>query len=260
MTNEIQNIALYTNRMRKSLLDKLFFLDKTYDPITAVVDFGCADGALIKAMQVFFPEYTYLGYDNNKEMVKRARAQNKEAFFFSDWERVLAMLDNLAQRNQALLNVSSCVHEVYSYGSPPDIEQFWERVFSSGFEYVAIRDMVRPSITNAHIPDENISVLKSEFPTQTYDFEGQYGSLSEPVNFAHFMLKYPYEDNWHRELLEDYFAVSAKNIMTRAHYTGIYEIVYSEEYTLPYIKQRIKSDFGFDFNIPTHFKVLFKRK
>ena len=46
--------------MKKSLLDKLFFLDKIDSEI--IVDFGCANGELIKFMYNLFPNYIYIGY------------------------------------------------------------------------------------------------------------------------------------------------------------------------------------------------------
>jgi len=33
--------------MQKSALDKMFFMDKVFEPFDAIVDFGCANGKLI---------------------------------------------------------------------------------------------------------------------------------------------------------------------------------------------------------------------
>ena len=38
-----------------------------------IVDFGCADGALIREMNKVLPDINYIGYDNNSEMIKIAR-------------------------------------------------------------------------------------------------------------------------------------------------------------------------------------------
>ena len=44
---QINNIDVYTAGMQKSLSDKLFFVDKV-DDISRIVDFGCADGSLLR--------------------------------------------------------------------------------------------------------------------------------------------------------------------------------------------------------------------
>ena len=46
----------------KSIPDKMFFIDKVFDPFSSIVDFGCANGELIKALQALFDEYRYVGY------------------------------------------------------------------------------------------------------------------------------------------------------------------------------------------------------
>lgn len=38
---------IYLHRMQKSVLDKMFFADKVFEPIEAIVDFGCANGKLV---------------------------------------------------------------------------------------------------------------------------------------------------------------------------------------------------------------------
>ena len=62
----INNYDVYNKRMDKSFQDKLFFLDKIKDSVEAVVDFGCADGALIRHLSEFeFTNIKLVGYDSN---------------------------------------------------------------------------------------------------------------------------------------------------------------------------------------------------
>jgi len=49
---KINDYEIYTYRMKKRLLDKMFFLDKFFEPIENIVDFGCADGELICEIRV----------------------------------------------------------------------------------------------------------------------------------------------------------------------------------------------------------------
>ncbi len=53
----------YVQKMEKSLLDKMFFMDKLFDPVENILDFGCANGVLIRAQSYLFPEHSYTGYD-----------------------------------------------------------------------------------------------------------------------------------------------------------------------------------------------------
>ena len=43
----MNDLAVYNSRMRKSLLDKIFFMDKI-DGCDRFLDYGCADGSMIK--------------------------------------------------------------------------------------------------------------------------------------------------------------------------------------------------------------------
>ena len=68
----------YVKRMEKSCLDKLFFLDKIYDPIHTILDFGCANGALIQAMRMFsraVRKGSKLAFWNTKPMLLRRKSR-----------------------------------------------------------------------------------------------------------------------------------------------------------------------------------------
>ena len=88
MVTNLNNVDIYVRRMQKSLMNKMFFVDKIFEPIDNIVDFGCADGALIRAMQYLFPEYNYVGYDISEEMISRARDGVSGCEFYSDWDSV----------------------------------------------------------------------------------------------------------------------------------------------------------------------------
>lgn len=84
-TNPIVDLNRYNLSMSKSLIDKIFFMDKIDDTIKIIVDYGCADGALIRFLAPLFPEMTFIGYDKNEEMISRAAAANtyKNCLFYS---------------------------------------------------------------------------------------------------------------------------------------------------------------------------------
>lgn len=155
--SQISDLDVYLNRMQKSVMDKMFFIDKVFEPFENIVDFGCANGELIKAIQMLFgDEYRYYGYDISPDMIRVAKENVPQAMFVSSW--------NSLQINpsQSLLNISSTIHEVYSYCSPVEIEQFWNRVFNSGFKYITIRDMMVSESTTATAEEEDIKRIYAE--------------------------------------------------------------------------------------------------
>ena len=60
-TNPIVDLNRYNLSMSKSLIDKIFFMDKIDDTIKVIVDYGCADGTLIRFIAPLFPEITFIG-------------------------------------------------------------------------------------------------------------------------------------------------------------------------------------------------------
>ena len=70
---KVADLEVYVQRMQKSFMDKMFFIDKIFEPIDTILDFGCANGVLIRAMQYLFPEYSYVGYDISEDMIKKAK-------------------------------------------------------------------------------------------------------------------------------------------------------------------------------------------
>ena len=51
---EIANLKVYNDNMRKSLLDKAYFL--SFVDSDTFIDFGCADGSLLKHIHEMFPD------------------------------------------------------------------------------------------------------------------------------------------------------------------------------------------------------------
>ena len=83
------------------MIDKMFFIDKIFEPIECIVDFGCANGELIKMLQYFFYEYRYIGYDISDKMIAEAKKNAPKARFYTDWDSIDADFEH------SLLNISS---------------------------------------------------------------------------------------------------------------------------------------------------------
>lgn len=137
----ISNYISYNSGMDKSYLDKIFFLDKV-ESVESILDFGCASGDILKHIHDIDKDIKLFGYDNDNNMIKIGNDKYSDfAIFESNFEELITYL----KPETSLLNLSSVIHEVYSYGKLNDVQQFWNRVFNTGFKYISIRDL---SISN----------------------------------------------------------------------------------------------------------------
>lgn len=248
---KVADLEVYSQRMQRSFLDKLFFADKVFEPIDTILDFGCANGVLIGAMQGLFPEYHYVGYDISEDMIRKARERVPGAVFCQEWEELPVRPET------TLLNISSTIHEVYSYGDEASVRLFWQRVFGSGFKYVAIRDMMISENIAPLADPEDVEKARRLFPEKLAEYESIWGSIENRKDLIHYLLKYSYTENWDREVRENYLPLSVEGSLE--HIPDDYEIVYSEHYVLPYIRHQVRKDSGITLKDATHFKILLKK-
>lgn len=118
----ISNYEVYLKGMRKGLYDKLFFIDKVGTDIQTIIDFGSADGYLSDIMANIFDCRVY-GYDIDSKMIEIAKQNysNPNLIFTDNFGEISEPVD--------VVYASSLIHEIYSYGSPDSIEQFWIQLF-----------------------------------------------------------------------------------------------------------------------------------
>lgn len=253
----ITDIEIYNSRMAKSSIDKIFFLSMIENDLEYILDYGCADGSLTCFMAELCPDIQFYGYDNSLEMIELASQKETTGIqFCSNLSTIMEQLDS----ENTLLNLSSIIHEVYSYCSEKEIKEFWSFVFTSNFRYIAIRDMMVNRSVDYKANLNDLNKFEANFSKEKIqDFEKQYGSIQENKNFLHLLLKYKYLENWNREVRENYFPIYLEELVSLIP-TDQYEIIYLEHYPLPYTKQQIKTDFGIDLKDNTHVKLLLVRK
>ena len=239
--------------MQKSVLDKMFFIDKVFESFDTVLDFGCANGELIKALHAFFGEYRYIGYDLSEEMIDAAKNNMQDADFYTDWDSILCNPGN------TLLNISSTVHEVYSYSSEHDIKVFWDRVFNSGFKYITIRDMMVSEKEQTYCDKEMLEKVlgNEEYTDKLKDYLEIWGNIDSQHKLVHYLLKYSYTHNWNREVRENYLGLTLEQLHRLI--PDNYEVTYEDHFTLPYIAWQIKKDFNIELRTPTHIKIILKK-
>ena len=242
-------------RMELSMLDKLFFLDKIQTDL--IVDFGCANGALLKAIQHFNSNIPLIGYDNDPNMSGVGDIASGRPIT-DDWNLIG---DAVINKKHSTLILSSVLHEVCHYGSKADIDTFWSQVFETGFEYIVIRDMVpgrsidRPS----HINDVKRVYGKFLGSKALNEFEAIWGSIENNKQLVHFLLKYKYlEPNWVREVRENYMPINREALLAKIPEN--YDVIFHEHYVLPYIFQSVKDDVGIEIKDPTHLKLILRKR
>ena len=110
-----------------------------------------------------------------------------------------------------------------------------------------IRDMILHNYTKKADFKDKYLVEKIKAKTGIMklveSFEKTFGTLDNHHTINHFLLKYMYENNWDRELLENYVAV------TFEQYEKIFDLLdmrvqYKESYLIDYLKNLWMNDFG----------------
>ncbi len=256
MSAEIKDFSAYTSSMRKTLLDKIFFMDKI--DATVFIDYGCADGSLIHFARTLFPEFEYYGYDISEEMLEEARKKNDgmNNCFFSNWEELNKRIN--PEKKRAII-LSSVIHEVYSYGTTSDVSEFWKRVFGYGWDYIIIRDMVPSKTIERSSNINDITKIYRRADKQTlYDFETAFGSIENNKNLIHYLLKYRYTQNWKREVKENYIPINREELLSSLPEN--YEITFHEHFILPFLKTRVEKDFGIELKDNTHLKLILMKE
>jgi hypothetical protein len=264
-----EQLDKYNMGMEKGLVDKLFFQDHIphYD---LLVDFGTANGSLIKAAEPYDPQATYIGYDISSDMLSAAQSNNKKSdkiIFTEDWNLVEQKVKE--EKGISLLTLNSVLHEVYSYSPKEEYEHFWSQAFRTGFTYISIRDMMmRQKKYDKVIPkDERYEVLDKMMSLdhgeeKISSFEDIYGDIETEGKLIHLLLKWNYWENWDREVHEHYLGIYIDDFFRRMNTVGkgIYDVAFYKEFTLPYLKNWVKEQIGYDIKVPTHVKILLKKK
>lgn len=254
--HKIADLKTYTSRMGLGVIDKLFFVDKVESEV--IVDFGCADGLLIEHLLPWLPNSDFIGYDIDPEMIQAAKSRfaEKSPLFTDSWDEVVERLDG----RSATLVLSSIVHEVYHYQEPQEIDQFWHRVFNSGFDFIVLRDMI-PSRSIDRLTDKSdlLKIYRSHLhKSQLDDFENVWGSVANNRNLIHFLLKYRYQSpNWQREVKENYLPIYYEDLLSMI--PAEYELLYHEHFVLPYTRRQVRKDIGINIKDPTHLKIILEK-
>ena len=258
--NPIEDLQNYTDAMSLGIADKLFFMSRIKPDV--IVDFGCADGMVLRAVHEMNPKCKLIGYDIDPQMVSKASARLKGiGHVTSDWNEVVEMVGGY-QRPALIL--SSVIHEVYSYSATKDVKNFWEeKVFGPHFKYISIRDMIPSAKIERHefrlFEKEVGRVRELADPYYLNSFEEKWGKIdSNYRTFIHFLLKYRYVDNWEREVNENYVPISIETLERKI--PAGFKQTYKMSYIYYHLSEVIMKDFGIEIDHTTHLKMIIENK
>jgi len=255
MNIKIADLEIYNDSMKKSLIDKSFFLNIIDSDV--IVDFGCADATLLKYAHSLNENIIYIGYDISSEMLKEAEKNFPEGRYFDSWVLLSAVLESIMkdETKKVTLVLSSILHEIYSYA---DIEEFWDNILSISFDNIVIRDMMisRTTETQTDINDI-VKLRRNANPLLLQSFVSRWGEITQTRNFLHFLLKYKYEENWKREVRENYLPIHIEDLLL--HFPINYKIEYFNHEVLPYLKNQILQDFGIELKERTHVNMILSK-
>jgi hypothetical protein len=240
---DIKNEEIYLSRMRKTFSDKKWFMDVIPREVDTIIDFGSADNSFIDFLRNDHPEYRYVGIENNEDFLRASIRKGQECY-----RSITEFKENAEYGpSKTLLVLNSVLHEVYSYGYE---DSFWHSLRVLKPKYIAIRDM------NAMDCDRFSSGTLVEFERmierhgigQKYkDFIEKWGRALDGYTALHFMLKYFYDENWSREVAENYIPFTYRELYRKFREIG-YDVSMSRFYLLPYLKRKWSADFLVDEN------------
>ena len=249
----INNLSVYNAGMRKSMFDKLWWIDKIDDSIKNVVDYGCADGALLSMVHDMNPNLQLYGYDFNQTMLDLATKNIPDGHFDKN---LLSLTKDILEENSVLV-ASSVFHEIENYSDGTGKE--YRDIFYNNYKYIAIRDMFLSEKSCVESDSLNVAKVRQKYSyDKIKEFESYIGCLERNENLLQFFLTYRYTENWDREVRENYFPHTIEQFLRKIPEN--YEIVYFEHYTLPFLREQVLKDFGIQLTDPTHGKILLRLK
>ena len=222
----VNDLSLYLERMEAGLEDKLFFIDEC-ENVKHFLDFGCANGVIIEALSKIFPDAKFYGFDANQLSLDIARGKN--------------------------------IRNAMSMATYQEMGLFWKFIKRSDFTYIVIRDMAISANTRIlTVPHEDVTKVKQKADKALLEsFTQEWGSISGTANFIHFLLKYPYKENWATEVKENYMVnLEVLESATLYKRSNPFSIVHYDYYMHPYIKERVKKDLDVDLTFKTHIKMI----
>lgn len=262
---DIANNEVYLVNMSKSFGDKAWFLKYIPEEIKTIVDFGGGEGDFCDFLEAkaktLGRTFNYIIIDNNERFLKNALKRGFNGFSSFDSLRD----DHSWNPSETLLNMSSVIHEVYSYADEFNtVEEFWYSIKSCGFKALTIRDMSLGRGSYDKVPRDAVfyvydNIFKSpKYIDRLESFESIWGAicsdegdrrrLLDVKRLIHFLIKYRYVENWEREVKENYLPITQDRLQDWIEKKLGYKLVHKESSKLPFYHKCWTKDFK--LNLP----------
>lgn len=258
------DLNIYTTEMSKSVWDKAFFMDKI-PGAKCIIDFGCADGAMIRFLAPLFPDITFIGYDRNEELLNRAMRTApyfSNVTFFHNTDDIINFISLTLKfkSSEICINFSCVLHEVYSSTGGWSI--IYDLITTLNPKYITIRDMYcdEPTpVTIGQIKD-TFNPLWEQLPAdKCAQFINKFGVITTWKKMTHLLMKLQWVDNgWEDEMKENYYSWNVYDFVK-----GIgnnYNIAFECRYQLPYLTEKWKGEYNwYNPDIHTHAQFILRR-
>lgn len=247
-TYELSDEQIYLERMKKALMEKLWFLSFLPQGIHTIVDFGCADGTLLEHLPDTFRKY---GIDNNPDFADICQ------------QKGIRLCERIGQvpedPNECGLLMSSVIHELFTYLGEEETWKLMREFVAFGPKQIYIRDMIYS--TDAPVSKTDLANLyeaaDEEEKARIEEFRQVWG-LETQSQLMHYLLKCKYVENWDRELHENYIPYSYRALLDFFEQNG-YRVGFLKLYTNEYIKGYIKEDYNIELTLPTHMLLMVEK-
>jgi len=257
------DLNIYTTEMAKSVWDKAFFMDKI-PGAKCVIDFGCADGAMIRYLASLYPDITFIGYDINKELINMARKASifpplNASIYFCGMEGLNNLEEyvfNHFKEQEICINFSSVLHEVYS--STGGIGIIQELIGKLKPRYITIRDMYCDERLPFTVP--SFDTVWGPLPADaSMDFCKHFGLIKDWRDMTHLLMKLQWFYNgWEDELKENYYSWNIDKFIDDIG--GGYIPSFECRYQLPYLGEKWKKEYKwYNPDIHTHAQFILRR-
>jgi hypothetical protein len=248
-----KDLDAYNESLAKSLEDKRWFLPHVRKDIGLWVDFGCADGTLLRSL----PDGVLkLAYDIDPRQVQRAIQKGLAGTW--EWANVEEAVRQAKRRGLKVgIHFSSVLDEVKG------LTKLVEEVNALKPDAIVIRQHAVDQWAQwKDAPKEWLSaILHVTHPTDLLDFVERYGYVETRKQALQFFLKAPYLGtvDYKRELESDYLGIDAQDYLTM--FGAMYRVAYSRhDKGNGYIQRFAYTKFGVYLPDNTHVKIVLERK
>lgn len=240
----------YYKSMGANITEKIDFVidELKVNKYQTVIDFGCADGQVLRALAPLFPNITFVGYDINRTVIENNIKLNS----IDNINYVYNIKQITYSSDLTMVMFSSVLHEVFTFLNTFEISKILD--FVKDMKAIAIRDMF------FHKQKDSPEVYKDDGSEIFKKFQEYHKTNRDEIigaeNIVEYLLKKRYLTNFNEEVKEKYFSVPWKELKYTFHSQGFRQ-VYLNEYMNEFLLSKISNLNKYTYF--THCKTIYKK-